>query len=118
MLTVINDSCHQLLAMPVKSACHFWSRLQGSFGLAWGRPWKGLYLKPCQAIHTLAMTHPLDVVFVDQAGMILKWATVKPWRVYWGGRRAWAALELAAGTCAAKQLAIGDRLLFKAQPDS
>jgi len=115
MLTVVNVSCNQLLATPVKPAFHFWARLQGSFGLAWGRPWQGLYLKPCQAIHTLGMRRALDVVFVDQDGMVLKWATVKPWRFYWGGRRASAALELKAGTCAAKRLSIGDRLLFREQ---
>ncbi len=115
MLTVINTTRHQQLVSCIKPAWHFWARLQGCFSLAWGQPWQGIHLQPCRSIHTLAMSRSLDVVFVDQDGYVLKWKTVKPWRLYFGGAKAWAALELPAGTCQAKQIGTGDRLIFMEQ---
>lgn len=38
------------------------------------------YIKPCNSIHTLFMAYPIDVIFIDVNGNVLKQETVKPYR--------------------------------------
>ena len=58
---------------------------------------EALVLAPCSSVHTLFMRYPIDVVFVDRAGRVLKVAAdVAPWRAAWCFG-AHAVLELRAG---------------------
>jgi uncharacterized membrane protein (UPF0127 family) len=70
-------------------------------------------IAPCSAVHTFFMKFPIDVVFVDRDGRILRIATsVPPWRVA-GSLRAFATIELAAGTAARAAMATGHRLTLR-----
>lgn len=54
-------------------------------------------LRRCSTVHTFGMTYPIDVVFCDGSGRILRVQTaVKPWRLvsHSGARAVW---ELRAG---------------------
>jgi len=37
-------------------------------------------IAPCNAIHTFFMAFPIDVIFTDRSGTIMKMKQVKPWR--------------------------------------
>jgi uncharacterized membrane protein (UPF0127 family) len=79
--------------------------LLGRTGLAAG---EALVLAPCSAIHTAFMRFPLDLLFLDKAGTVLKAASgVGPWRIRaaWGG---FAVVELAGGALAASETRQGD----------
>ena len=57
----------------------------------------GLWIVPCSSVHTCWMRYAIDVVFVDDAGIVLRVVPkLKPWRMA-GCRRARATLELRAG---------------------
>jgi uncharacterized membrane protein (UPF0127 family) len=67
-------------------------------------------------VHTFFMRFPMDVVFLDREGKVVKVVrNLKPWRAA-GARGARSALELAAGEAARRGLDVGQRLELDA-PD-
>ncbi|MGC8792016.1 MAG: DUF192 domain-containing protein [Bryobacteraceae bacterium] len=74
---------------------------------------EGLWITPCEAIHTIGMKFPIDVLFLSRTRKVLKIKERMP-----PGRVAvclWAhsVLELPAGTVAATATAVGDQLEFE-----
>ncbi len=74
---------------------------------------EGLWITPCEAIHTIGMKFPIDVVFLSRDRRVVKLKEAVP-----PGRiavclRAHSVLELPAGTVAATNTAVGDRLEFE-----
>ena len=58
---------------------------------------EGLLIEPCGSIHTCGMAYPIDVVFLDAQGLVLRIAARLPsWR-FARQSRASAVLELAMG---------------------
>ena len=71
----------------------------------------GLLIKPSFSIHTFFMRFPIDVIFVDRAGSVVKIVpAMKPWRTALGGSGAHSVLELNAGEATAGSLEVGDVL--------
>ena len=108
----------QLLVL--RRADNFVKRL---IGLMFAAPLKhreGLLLKRCNAVHTFFMRAPIDLLYLDAAGIVTKCVSrVKPWRFSTsrgadskGNRFAAASdtLELAAGSIDRMRLAVGCRL--------
>lgn len=59
----------------------------------------GLALRPCNSIHMFFMRFPLDVLFVDGDGRVLRVLdSIRPWRASTMVRGARTAIELPAGT--------------------
>ncbi len=74
---------------------------------------EGLWIVPCEAIHTIGMKFPIDVLFLSRTRKVLKVKERMP-----PGRVAlcvWAhsVLELPAGTVAATGTTVGDQLEFE-----
>jgi uncharacterized protein len=68
----------------------------------------GLALRPCNSIHMFFMRIPLDAVFVDGEGRVVRiYADLKPWRMTLPVRNAKACIELPAGTAARTGVAVG-----------
>ncbi len=116
-LRVNNVTRDRLLADRAERAEHFMDRLMGLMGrrsLAMG---EGMYILPCNSIHTFFMRIPIDVAFLDAEGVIVKqFSALPPWRatsVYFKAR---SVLELPAGTLEASGTQEGDRLHFEPTP--
>lgn len=77
------------------------ARLLGLALLGPGRAGPGLLLPGCRAVHTIGMRFPLDVVFLDRAGAVLRVERRVPPGRFVADRRAAAVLELAAGASGA-----------------
>jgi uncharacterized membrane protein (UPF0127 family) len=80
-------------------------------------PGQGLWIAPCEAIHTFGMKFPLDVVFLDRNRKVLKVRENMP-----RGRVSvclWAhsVLELPAGAIAGTETQQGDDLEFEEYND-
>jgi uncharacterized membrane protein (UPF0127 family) len=74
-------------------------------------PGEAMVIAPTSAIHTFFMRFPIDVVFVNRTGDVVKICkAVNPWRIAWAWR-AHAVVEAAAGTIASGPVAVGDRLV-------
>jgi len=79
-------------------------------GLAAG---EGLWIIPCEAVHTIGMKFPIDVVFVNKKKKVVKVRPEMPkWR-FAGALRAHSVVELPAGACASTETAVGDQLEFE-----
>jgi len=88
-------------------------RMRGLLGRGSLPAGEGILLKPARSIHTFFMRFPIDVVFVDAQLAVVSIATLPPWRTA-AERRAFSVLELAAGECERRRVAVGDVLLVRA----
>jgi len=113
-LRVNNVTRARLLADRAERATSFMDRFVGLMGrrsLAFG---EGLHLVPCNSVHTFFMRLPIDVVFLDRDGLIVKqFPALLPWRVTSVYFQARSVLELPAGTLQASGTQEGDRLAFE-----
>jgi uncharacterized protein len=85
-------------------------RMRGLLGRRGLDSGEGLLLKPSPSIMTFFMRFPIDAVFLDKEGTVLKVrANLRPWRLA-GCRGAHATLELRAGEASRRAIHEGDRL--------
>ncbi len=74
---------------------------------------QGLWIVPCEGVHTVGMKFAIDVVFLDRKKRVLKIRPdMGPWRISLC-LRAHSVLELPAGTAARVGLQKGDELEFE-----
>lgn len=111
--TLVHASSGRVLATTVRGAFDSASRREGLLKqVAWPEG-SALIIAPCQAVHTVGMHFPIDVLFVDRAGLVVKVRErVPPWRMA-GAFRAFATIELPAGTLAG-QVRPGDVVTIQA----
>ena len=93
------------------------TRRKGLLGRAGLDVGEGLWIVPCEAVHTFNMRFALDLVFVDSKLRVKKIkSNVPPWRVA-ACLSAHSVLELAAGTIQRTQTQAGDCLAFAPASD-
>ncbi|MGA2754291.1 MAG: DUF192 domain-containing protein [Terracidiphilus sp.] len=81
--------------------------LLGRDGLAAG---EGLWIAPCESVHTFFMRFPIDLVYLDREKKIKKArSSVGPWRLS-ACLSAYSILELPAGTIRETRTERGDTL--------
>ncbi|MBR2364974.1 MAG: DUF192 domain-containing protein [Lentisphaeria bacterium] len=105
-----NLSRQTLLAENEYYALGFRDRLQGMIGRRFERAMDCMVFPACNSIHMFFMGMELDAVFLDRENRIVKRVTAKPWRIYWGGRKAYCVLELPAGRGDEAMCRVGDVL--------
>ncbi len=104
-----------VVASRLRSTRSMWERLRGLLGHAPLEAGEALLIRPCNGIHTVGMRYPIDVVFVDRAGRIVRLAReVQPLRFIPWVRRAHAVIELPVGMIDASCCAEGDTVEFVA----
>jgi uncharacterized protein len=98
-----------LIAGDVELATGMWARFMGLMGRPALPEGHALYIRPCNSIHMFFMRFPIDAVFVDADGRVLRiYADLKPWRVTRIVRHSKAVVELPAGALAAARVTLGD----------
>ncbi len=89
--------------------------LLGRDGLEVGQ---GLWIVPCESVHTFFMKFPIDLVYLDRKNRVKKVrSAVGPWRLS-ACLSAHSVLELPAGTIRATLTEVGDALEFISLPSS
>lgn len=110
-VTVHNRTRESVLGHHVREARSFLARGRGLMMVASLDDGEGLLIDPCSSIHTFFMRIPIDVLYVDRSGRILRAdRAMKPWRigpVFTGAR--WV-VELPAGTIDATGTQSGDTI--------
>ena len=88
----------------------FLSRALGQLAAAPAERHRVWRLSPCSAVHTLFPAAPIDVVFCDRDGVVIR--IVAPLRrLRWAGKRGAASVfEFPPGVVAQLSLRCGDRL--------
>lgn len=114
VMRVRNLSRDADLAARATVADNFWRRLRGLLGRDGLEAGEGLVIVPCSSVHMLGMKFPLDVLYLDRAGTVLRvLPELRPGQlgpVVW---RSHLAVELPAGTIAATGTAPGDRVALE-----
>lgn len=74
---------------------------------------EGLWIVPCEGVHTIGMKFPIDVVFLNKKRKVLKVRReMGKWKMA-VCLRGHSVLELPAGTCDLAKTAVGDQLEFE-----
>ena len=107
----LTTSTGTTIAAAVAMAETPWQRFVGLMGRRELAADAGLCLRPCSSIHMFFMRIPVDAVFVDKEGVVVRiYPSLRPWRVTRVVRKAKACIELPAGSLAAAGVSVGDRL--------
>jgi len=112
-----NARTGRILAGRVRRADGWFIRTLGFLPRSFIAADEGLWFAHCRAVHTLGMRVPLDVVFLDRQGRVIRIEGVGPGRWHVGEARADAVAEFAAGFAAEQRLAPGDELVLERLPD-
>ncbi len=78
------------------------------------QPGEGLWIAPCEAVHTIGMRWPIDVAFLDREHRVRKLIPcLAPWRLAICVT-AYSVLELPSGSIGLTGMQPGDLLTFRA----
>lgn len=108
--TIRNERNGRVLADRVLPAFDSKSRRAGLLRYESLADGHAMVIAPSNAVHTFFMRFPIDLAFVTKGGQVVKaCASVRPWRVA-AALRAYAVIELPAGTLARCDTVPGDTL--------
>jgi len=115
-LVARNTSLDRLIADKVGVAATRASRAVGLLSRSSLEPGEALWIVPSRGVHTWGMRFTIDVVALDEAGMVIDCVSnLRPWRVRLPRRGTAGVLELPAGTLAASGTNVGHRILLEMQ---
>lgn len=107
---LVHDRTSDVIASSVEIALTRRARRVGLLGRTRIDTTAAMVLAPCFAIHTAFMRFPIDVLFVDHFGRVLRVVhALEPWRAAMS-TRAYAVIELAAGVLRQHGVETSDRL--------
>ena len=99
-----------VLAHQLSTAFDSRTRRSGLLGRDGFDAGQAMIIAPSNAIHTFFMRFPIDIAFVTRSGRVAKAChSVLPWRMA-AAIRAYAAIELPAGTLVRSETVSGDVL--------
>ncbi len=101
------------LNLKIKLADSFWSRFKGLMFKNFLPADEGLLITPCNSVHTFSMRFEIDIIFIDEGGLILAIEHSLPAnKVTKPLKGCVKILELAAGTAQKLNFKVGDQLNF------
>lgn len=112
MTRIRNETKGSELAGDARWARWPWQRMRGLLGRRSLPEGQGLIFPRAGAIHTCFMRFDIDIVFLDEHGIVLKTARELSTFRFTGARGAHCCVELAAGTMHRTATEAGDRLTF------
>jgi len=109
-----------VVAEPLEVASSFWARGLGLMGRGALPANGGLLIQRCNGIHMMFMRFPIDAVFIDRSGTVLKvYKRLRPWLglvpLVWKADR---VAELPAGAASRHRITPGDRLVVESSASS
>jgi len=96
----------------VEKTSNIFERMRGLLFRKKLMPDQGLWIEPCPSVHTIGMRYSIDVVFIDEAGLVLKVVNnLSPMRMAMC-KNAVASLELLAGMANKFNIHSGQKLMW------
>jgi uncharacterized membrane protein (UPF0127 family) len=112
-MIVKNPNRESVLGEAIEVALTASQRVRGLLGRDCLEDGQGLLFKNCSSLHTFFMHFPIDIVFMDKKGKVLKVAVeVRPFKLVAAPFRAFYALELPTGAIIRSATKVGDFLAF------
>ena len=110
---VVNRTRGTYLGVDVEHANTFRARMLGLYGHRKLPLGDGVWLVPCVGVQTIGMKRPIDVVFLNSAGCVVRiYENLRAGRVILWVPGARSALELPAGVVASSETKVGDTVEF------
>jgi uncharacterized membrane protein (UPF0127 family) len=110
---VRNQTRQTILARAAEVADSSAKRRTGLLGRARLEPGEGLWILPCESVHTFFMKFPIDLVYLDKNRKVRKVRHAVPaWRLS-ACLTAHSVLELPAGAAAESGTVAGDELAIE-----
>jgi uncharacterized protein len=110
-LRAIDLTSGKELALQLAVADTLPARLKGLLGRSELPAGAGLWIKPCNSIHTFGMKFPIDALFLDREKRVVGVAeTLRPNRISRIYPGASSVIELPAGTIAAAESCVGNEV--------
>ncbi|MCL2913867.1 DUF192 domain-containing protein [Shewanella corallii] len=89
-----------------------WLRLRGLLGRRPLKQGEGLLISPCNSVHTFWMSYPIDLIYLDSNGLVLKVVEqLLPWRMS-ACKSARSVVEVTAGYASKVDIKQGDHLTW------
>lgn len=108
-----NESRSRNLAARLEVADHSYARRKGLLGRDGLPPEGGLWIVPCESVHTFSMRFSIDLVYLDRKLVVKKVrSNVPPGRIS-VCFTAHSVIELPAGTAASTGTQTGDRIAIR-----
>ena len=109
-LTIINTTRSTKLATEAEIAATASSRNKGLLGRTSLTEGGGLWIVPCESVHTFFMKFPIDLVYINRRNIVKKVrCNVRPWRIS-ACFSAHSIIELPVGAIDRSQTVPGDQL--------
>lgn len=109
-----NATRGRVLGDAIGEAETFLARLRGLIGIRGLDAGEGLWIHPCNSIHSFGMRFPFDALFLDAQGRVVgacsRFRRNRVSRIYPGAR---GVLELPAGTIETTGTGVGDAIVFE-----
>jgi uncharacterized membrane protein (UPF0127 family) len=109
-----NVTRNRILGDAVREADTFLSRVQGLLGKTSLSEGEGLWIVPCNSIHSFGMRFKFDAIFLDSGkkvvGLYRQFRKNRISRIFWNAR---GVLELPAGTIERTGTEVGDEIEFR-----
>lgn len=111
-LRITNLTRNSVLAEQAELADRGATRRKGLLGRDGLAPGEGLWILPCESVHTFGMKFAIDLIYIDRKHRVRKVrSAVLPWRLS-ACLSAHSVIELAVGTVQATRTTRGDILEF------
>ena len=118
-MIVRNAARNTTLGEAIEVAATSAQRVRGLLGRECLEDGHGLLFKNCASLHTFFMTFPIDIVYADRQGRVLKVASgVKPFKLIAAPMRAFFALELPEGAIERSGTQAGDTLVLDEEQEA
>lgn len=110
-MRIVNETKGSILGSRVVVARSFWQRFLGLMFRRSLDEGAGLVVDPCSSIHTMWMRFPIDVLYVDERGVIVRADDgMQPWRIGPLFSRGKFVVELPRGVIAMTGTTAGDQI--------
>lgn len=109
----MNETRGKALATQMEVADNSYTRRKGLLGRDGLAPGTGLWIYPCESVHTFAMRFAIDLVYLDRDCVVKKLRSSVPPSRLSACFSARSVIELPAGTIEATGTEIGDRIAIQ-----
>jgi uncharacterized membrane protein (UPF0127 family) len=117
-MIVTNSDRGTILGEAIEVAATAAQKVKGLLGRDCLADGQGLLFKAAASLHTFFMQFPIDILYMDKNGKVLKSARgVRPFKLVMAPFRAYYALELPVGAIQRSGTRVGDHLSFDEDED-
>lgn len=108
---LLHRTTGECIAADLRLADTVWSRFRGLMGRKALGQGEGLWIRPCNGVHSFWMRFPIDIVFLDRDLKVVKLVeNLRPFRLTIPVSNARSVIELAGGSIGQFGICKGDPL--------